>query len=444
MKSEKSPAMTARAPDGPPTRLAGGKYRLVRKLASGGMGDVWLARNESTGADVAVKLCADARQDRKERIRHEARVGAMLSHRSVVRVYDLVEEPDGTLALLMELLRGETFGRYLETRGPLPVEEALAVLIPILRALEHAHALGIVHRDVTPQNVVLAIDPDGYVTPKLVDFGIARLPADAPSTLEGQVLGTPRYLAPERIRGDETLDGRSDLFSVGVILCEALTGVSPFAASTPSASLAAVLERHVDPDPRIDAALWVEIQRAIAKRPYERHRSGKEMADALLSATGEDETRLAGVLQAALGKRRDQPGSTADRPLPALAEPLSFPAESSPRRSAPADARPSVRRMRGLRVGVASAMLALVAIAAALAVVSRPRSDSIATRAGFAPSSEAPAIAPGPDTAVVAAPPRVVDRASDASSPWAPASAPSRMPPARSRSPRTVATTPGF
>ncbi|HSY21284.1 MAG TPA: protein kinase, partial [Polyangiaceae bacterium] len=119
------------------------------------MADVWIARNEATGADVAAKLCSNDRRDTQERIRHEARIGAMLAHRNIVRIYDLVEEPDGTLALLMELLRGETFGQYLKTRGPLAPDQALAVLLPILSALDHAHALGVVHRDVTPENIGL-------------------------------------------------------------------------------------------------------------------------------------------------------------------------------------------------------------------------------------------------------------------------------------------------
>jgi serine/threonine-protein kinase len=120
-------------------------------------------------------------------------------------------------------------------------------------------------------------------------------------TVDGRVLGTPRYMAPERIRGDTTIDGRTDLFAAAVVLYETMTGASPFAASTPSASLAAVLERHIDPDSRIDPRLWVEIQRALSKRPYERHASALELASALKSALGETD----GSLEASL--KRTQP-----------------------------------------------------------------------------------------------------------------------------------------
>jgi eukaryotic-like serine/threonine-protein kinase len=291
-----------------PGARVGGKYRLVKQLAVGGMGEVWLAGNEATGAHVAVKLCAGnvtAREEAASRFRQEARLGAMLSHRSIVRIFDLVEEPDGALILVMELLRGETLERYLQTHAPLSTKEAVAILLPVLSALGHAHDLGIVHRDLSPANVFLAVDPDGQVIPKLVDFGIAKLPASGVQTLEGRVLGTPRYMSPEQIRSQGDLDGRSDLFSVGVVLYEMLTGTSPFAATSPSASLAAVLETVVDPDPRIEPALWLVLKRAMAKRPYERPRNAHEMAQALATASGDTEANLAHHLRRSAPPRQD-------------------------------------------------------------------------------------------------------------------------------------------
>jgi serine/threonine-protein kinase len=272
-----------------------GKYTLVRRLAVGGMGEVWLARNQATGADVAVKLCSGrvATEEAVLRFRHEAHLGAMLSHRSIVRVFDLVEESDGSLLLVMELLRGESLERYVKRHGPLPTKDAIAITIRILSALAHAHECGIVHRDVTPSNIFLAIDPDGHVIPKLVDFGIARLPGSGVRTLDGRALGTPRYMAPEQIRAQGEIDGRSDLFSVGVVLYEMLAGYCPFAANSPSASLAAVLEQVVDPDARIEPRVWIELQRALAKRPYERHRDANEMAEALRAAARISDAELA-------------------------------------------------------------------------------------------------------------------------------------------------------
>ncbi len=310
---------TAAPPRFEPHNKIAGKFRLRRRIAVGGMGEVWVARNESTGADVALKVLrrgARARAEELEieaRFRHEARLSSMLSHRSIVKVFDLAEEPDGTLILVMELLRGETLLSYLERRGPRSTREAIAILGPILGALGHAHSLGIVHRDVTPANIFLAVDPDGHVTPKLVDFGIAKLTREVPAPPSGmhavqtvgeRVLGTPRYLAPERIRGSTDIDGRVDVFAAGVVLFEMLTGVSPFAATTPSASLAAVLERHVDPDPRIEPKVWLEIERAISKQPYERHGTAPELAAALRAAIGETE----GTLEASLKRPPPPPG----------------------------------------------------------------------------------------------------------------------------------------
>ncbi len=282
--------------------LVGGKYRLVRRIGSGGMGEVWIAKNRATGAEVAVKmgLGAATREDSALRFRLEARLGAMLAHRSIVRIFDLVEEDQGTLVLVMELLRGETLERYLRGRGPIPTAESIAIAMPILSALAHAHETGIVHRDVTPANVFLAIDPDGHVTPKLLDFGIAKIPASNSShTIEGRALGTPRYMAPERIREQGDVDGRSDLFSVAVILYEMLTGVCPFAAASPAASLAAVLEVVVDPDPRIEPRLWLEIRRGLAKRPYERAPTASVMGRDLLAASGLTEADLIAALREA-------------------------------------------------------------------------------------------------------------------------------------------------
>jgi len=294
------------APRFEPHNCVAGRFRIRRRLATGGMGEVWVARNEATGADVALKILrrGDADRERElqtdERFRQEARLSAMLAHRNIVKVFDLIEEADGTLVLVMELLRGETLQDCIEREGPRPAREAVAIVAPILGALAHAHDRGIVHRDVTPSNIFLAIDPDGRVTPKLVDFGIAKLAITSSETqpaserrqletLEGRVLGTPRYMAPERIRGSGDIDGRADIFSAAVVLYETLTGVSPFAATSASASLAAVLERHIDPDRRIEPRLWLEIRRALSKRPYERHATASELATALCAAIGEAE-----------------------------------------------------------------------------------------------------------------------------------------------------------
>ncbi len=412
----------------PGTRI--GKYRFLRLLAVGGMGEVWVARNEATGADVAAKMRRGdgAGAEAALRFRHEAHLGAMLSHRSIVRVFDLLEEPDGTLLLVMELLRGETLERYLGAHGPLPAADAVAIALPLLSALAHAHDSSVVHRDVTPANVFLAIDPDGHVTPKLVDFGIAKLPESGVRTLDGRVLGTPRYMAPERIRDRGDVDGRSDLFSVGVVLYEMLTGTCPFDASSPAASLAAVLELVVDPDPRIDPRLWLEIQRALAKRPYERHAGAREMADALRSAIGHTDASLAEILR---------------RAPPPLQRPSGKVSTEARTRSV------GGQSWTGALPGRRGAMAAWVLGAVALTAVALAATVAVGRHgpaaAGAAPEGASPAPATALPSALPAQPTVAVTAPPASATPVPPAtSQPTPRHQAAPKRARPVATTPGF
>jgi serine/threonine protein kinase len=284
----------------PPDALLGGKIRLIQRIGRGGMGDVWIARNESTQAEVAVKTLqrSERTPTHDERFRREARLSATITHRNVVRIFDLVDEADGTLGLVMELLRGGTLEACMRERGPLSTMHAIAVAAPILSALTYVHQKGIVHRDVKPANMFFAVEPDGHVIPKILDFGIAKLPAaSSPLTIDGSVLGTPHYMAPEQIRGQDDLDGRSDMFSLAVVLYEMLTGVRVFQRDSAAASLAAVLEHEVDPDPRIEPRVWVAISRALAKRPYERFATCAEFADALRRAVDASDEDYAQALQ---------------------------------------------------------------------------------------------------------------------------------------------------
>jgi serine/threonine-protein kinase len=433
--------MSALVPE--PGLLVGGKYRLVRRIGSGGMGEVWIAKNRTTSAEVAVKmgLGAAAREDSAVRFRLEARLGAMLSHRSIVRIFDLVEEAEGTLVLVMELLRGETLERYLQRRGPLPVAEAIAIATPILSALEHAHATGIVHRDVSPANVFLAIDPDGHVTPKLLDFGIAKIPAsNAKYTIDGRALGTPRYMAPERIRDQDDVDGRSDLFSVGVVLYEMLTGVCPFAAATPAASLAAVLEVVVDPDPSIEPRVWLEIRRALSKRPYERAATAGAMARDLLTASGQTEATLIEALREA--------------PLlksPGAEEIVARATGTVTGQTLGSHAIPGARRGRAVAWALGGAAL-LAGFVSMLTIRSRsaaPQQPGIVSMRTIeaAPTATAAALSP---SATAAPAPSATASEAPASTPAAPSASPPARPPKAVPRPahpvkkKPVATTPGF
>jgi serine/threonine-protein kinase len=318
-------------------------------------------------------------------------------------------------------------------------------MVPVLSALAHAHESGIVHRDVTPANIFLTTDPDGYVAPKLVDFGIAKLPAAAPEarsqTLPGSVLGTPRYMSPEQIRAVEELDGRSDLFSAAAVLYEMLTGTSPFDAPTPSASLALVLESPVDPDPLIEPRVWVEIARALAKRPYGRHAGAQELANALVSAVSENETSLAAQL------KRDPPARE-DVDVEGVDEQLSHPVTSVAGQSLDARRRPLSRSLW---------VLGLVgAVGLAIAIGSANRQS---TKAVNAPVPQVAAKVPeAPNTNVTQLPAATTStRAEPADSPSTSASltqvrAPPAQPQTRPHRPTVrppaastaIATTPGF
>jgi serine/threonine protein kinase len=375
----------------PPAALLGGKIRLIQRIGRGGMGDVWMARNEATQAEVAVKTLqrSERTPTHDERFRREARLAATISHRNVVRIFDLVDEADGTLGLVMELLRGGTLEACMRERGPLSSMHAVAVAAPILSALNHVHEKGIVHRDVKPANMFFAVEPDGHVIPKILDFGIAKLPAaSSPLTIDGSVLGTPHYMAPEQIRGQEDIDGRGDMFSMAAVLYEMVTGVRVFQRDSAAASLAAVLEHEVDPDPRIEPRLWIAISRALAKRPYERFASCAEFADAIRRAVDASEEDFAHALQE-LRPRSDAIPDTEGKGLGSL----SASASSSRARRKPPERRSILWTVAGV-TGVA-----LLAISGTLAVTRSSTSRADDTRvAPSASGSVLPAVSIGRNT----------------------------------------------
>ncbi len=424
-----------------PGFVLAGRVRLVRPIAAGGMGEVWVAINEATGAEIAAKIWRPAGDvtATRERFTHEAQLGAKLAHRNIVRIFDLIAESDGTLVLLMELLRGETLEQRLASAGPMPPREAIASMLPILSALQHAHAMGVVHRDVKPANIFFAVDPDGTATPKLLDFGIAKIPAAGNHTVDGHVLGTPRYMSPEHIRGKVDLDGRSDLFSVASVLFEMLTGRPAFGGATPGAILASVLELEIDPDPSIEPRLWTEIARALAKRPYERHRSAQELAAALCAAIGATEAELA----TALPKMKQPPvGATMDPSFDLASE---VPSRSNERNTVR-----TRRRQYATWLVVASCA---IAIAVAVVATSFRRSDDPTSRRAASATNAAPSetVSAPTATTVPSIAPATTTPLADAPTASSPARPPTRTPPvpirpraAPSAGPRPVATTPGF
>ncbi|HEV2998242.1 MAG TPA: protein kinase, partial [Solirubrobacteraceae bacterium] len=265
-----------------PGRTLGGRYRLEAKIGHGGMSSVYRAFDTVLERPVAIKLLRHdvaSDPDQLERFRREARAVARLNHPNIVAVIDAGEEPApeedgsgrrGTPYIVFEYVQGETLKDLIRRQGSLEAPQALAYAIQIARALGAAHEQRIVHRDVKPQNVLLAAE--GAV--KITDFGIARTLAEDGLTLDGRVIGTTDYVSPEQALG-QPVTGQSDVYSLGVLLFEMLTGTVPFAAETP----VAVAMRHVReelPDVQLrrrdlSAATAAILDRATAKDPAHRY-----------------------------------------------------------------------------------------------------------------------------------------------------------------------------
>ena len=267
--------------------VVGGKYLLLHRIGAGGMGEIWKAKNSATGAEVAVKTLLPTLASSREavaRFRDEARATARLTHRGIVRIFDLLdlEAEAGTLLIVMELLRGHTLAERLAKQGPLSVEETIAVVQPLLSALSHAHGVGVVHRDVKPENIFLALEPDGQICPKLLDFGVSQLREPGESARsEGVIVGTPCYMSPEQERG-EVVDARCDVYGVGLLLYECLAGINPFRSP---GRVSFGYRRRPLPIGTVSPKLWAVIERALAERREDRFPSAAELALVLSAVT---------------------------------------------------------------------------------------------------------------------------------------------------------------
>lgn len=220
------------------------RYRLERVVGEGGLGVVWAATHVLTHKAVALKILKFRFPELDKRFLREARVSGVLRHPNIVDVHDVVQlDHDGTLAMVMDLLEGEPLDQHLATRGKLTVGETMRIMHPVLSALSAAHALGIIHRDLKPQNIFLARPREGGGTestrPMLLDFGLAKLTATDGAaaqtsvlTREKQLLGTPHYMAPEQLYGELDIDARADVWAVGTVLFECLSGQRPLAGSS--------------------------------------------------------------------------------------------------------------------------------------------------------------------------------------------------------------------
>jgi serine/threonine-protein kinase len=360
--------------------LAEGRYRVEDVLGRGGMASVYLARDAELERPVAVKVLAEHLADQaafRDRFLREARLAAQLSHPNIVQVFDVGEE-DGTPFIVMECVEGSTLGDELRTRGPLEPNEVVDLALQICGGLEHAHAAGLVHRDIKPQNLLLR--PDGTV--KIADFGIARAAETTRLTQMGSVLGTAAYLAPEQALGEE-VTASADIYSLGCVLYELLTGRTPHVFKTLPELVVKHREEAITPlrevRSEVPERLEAAVMHSLARNPEYRPESATVFAEELAAASPEPPTRP--LPQATETEATQVLGS----PTQVRTEPLAP--------SAPAS---RARRTRGTGWD-RRLILAIAAVVAAVAII---LGIALGTNGGGSgggePSSGAPAVEPVP------------------------------------------------
>jgi serine/threonine-protein kinase len=294
------------APRNPaPGILVDGKYRLAERIGGGGMGDVYRAEHTGTGRALAVKFLHPELSDNAElaqRFFHEAQAVNRIHHPNIV---DVIDEGVGEFGpyIVMEYLEGESVGAALSRLGRFETDAAIGTAIPVLEALDAAHRAGIIHRDLKPENVFIAFDSGrGIAVVRLLDFGIAKMLDGSganPRTRTGVVFGTPDYLSPEQATGEQSLDGRSDLFAVGVLMYELLTGTRPFRAPTAVATAFRVVHAEVPNlaatgvfvDPRLEAV----VQKLLQKDPSRRFATAGDVVRELNQLLPDQQRRTAAL-----------------------------------------------------------------------------------------------------------------------------------------------------
>ena len=356
--------------------LFDGRYRILRKLGSGGMANVYLAEDEDLGRRVAIKILNDRYANDEsfiERFRREAKSAAGLTHPNIVSIYDR-GEAEGTYYIAMEVIEGRSLKELILTRGAVPVHQAVEYARQLLEALRFAHRHGIIHRDIKPHNVLVSADERGKSQDsrlKVTDFGIARHGASQ-MTEAGSIMGTAQYLSPEQARG-APVTAASDLYSAGIVLYELLTGKVPFGGD----SAIEIAMKHVNELPRPPSQLRSEIPpeldqivlRALAKEPEDRYQTAEEFIEDLerleagLPISRETSEAATALLAAPLagGTTEVLPGEAATRVAPPPTRP-----QAPPRRPPPPEYRyeePPRKRRRFLPWLLVLLLLAAAGIA---------------------------------------------------------------------------------
>lgn len=373
-----------------------GKYRLEGILGEGGMGVVYRATNTATGRLVAIKVLRQPLvhdPSAYPRFEREARAAATLRHPNVIDVLDLGTSEDGAAFMVLELLEGESLGDLLDRAAPLSPEQTLRILLPVVDVLVQAHAQGFAHRDLKPENIFLARGPDGSVTPKLLDFGLAK-PLQTEEairlTATGNVFGTPAYMSPEQAQGMPNVEHTFDLWAVGVLLFEALTGRPPFEAPTAAMLMNKLLSERAprvrDLAPEVPPAVARVVDRALHPQLAKRYADATALKEALEGAAAAASIELPAKGAPILG-------------LPAPSEgPTSIDATLTQPVHAPPVPRP---RGRGRTLGLLVAGLGLGALLLAIALALRPNAAADRTAPGsprVPPAATRPTAPPGSAT----------------------------------------------
>ena len=420
-----------------------GKYRFIEKLGRGAMGTVYKAVDETLDREVAIKILNPDLEDSDviRRFRAEASMLAKLNHPAIATIYEL-HRRDDDLLMVMEIVRGETLDELVQRAGPLEPERAAYLLAQVLEAIGHAHGAGVIHRDLKPSNVMVTESGNA----KIMDFGIARVRGAEHMTTAGLMIGTPAYMSPEQVQCHD-VDGRSDLYSVGVMFYRLLTGKLPFQADT---AIGMVQKQISDmPTParhhRAELPAWTLtiLDRALAKSPADRYQTAQEFRSALLAAIQGGVSETASLLSpGGLAPPRSAvhtPDTAEDTsiaatalsshqvvPPPTVALPALTPTAAPPKGVAhppaglkPPTAAPPKKRSSGVAIALV-ALVALVAIGA-LVVGMAARRQSRAARPTTAESADAavstPPAAPAP---VAAAPSPAIPEPAAAPAPPAP------------------------
>jgi serine/threonine protein kinase len=411
-----------------------GEYKILRRIGSGGFGTVYEAEHPLLKRKAAVKvLHADRGVDSPAVLRFfaEAQAASQIRHRHVVDIFSFGKLPNGQHFYVMDLFEGAPLDQYLKALTRLEPVVVVSVLRPIAEALDALHGHGIVHRDVKPPNIYLAWESNDEVTPKLLDFGLVKMLADAPlHTASGVPMGTPYYMSPEQCRG-EKVDARSDVYAFGVICYELLTGVTPFGGDTPAAVLVAHLVKEVPrisaEFPALPATLDEPIRHMLAKDPAGRPSS---VGAALVEL---EEALRASGLEPVRGPLHLQRVSLPPLPEPPVSRSLSDFGTGSPSALRPSEP--------GSWLWLGGAVLVVVA-AASLYSLSGERASGSAPVAGNAssPTSATTPPAAAPDLVAVPMPLTAAPAAPPAPSIAASASArPSSSAPPSARAPGTAA-----